>query len=96
VATVMYEAGVRTRVIERIMGWAPRQMHARHYLRVASEQMHQAILTLYRDDPISDRQRELQLLRPVAARVSRGTAGWLEQDADRLSQLEAQLDLKAS
>jgi integrase len=34
VATVMYEAGVRTRVIERIMSWAPRQMHERHYLRV--------------------------------------------------------------
>jgi integrase/recombinase XerD len=59
VATVMYEAGVRTRVIERIMGWAPRQMHERHYLRVASDVMHQAILTLYADDPISDRQREV-------------------------------------
>lgn len=35
VATVMYEQGVRTRVIERIMGWSPRQMHERHYLRVA-------------------------------------------------------------
>ena len=77
------------------MGWAPRQMHERHYLRVASEQMHEAILTLYRSDPISERQRELQELRPVAA--ARETAsGALEQDAARLSQLEAQLGLKAS
>lgn len=95
VATVMYEAGVRTRVIERIMGWAPRQMHERHYLRVASEQMRDAILTLYRDYPISDRQRELQELRPVAAAREKGSGG-LEQDAARLAALEAQLGLKAS
>jgi site-specific recombinase XerD len=56
VATVMYEQGVRSRVIERIMGWAPRQMHERHYLRVADDAMYDAILTLYRDEPICDRQ----------------------------------------
>jgi hypothetical protein len=71
-------------------------MHERHYLRVASEQMHDAILTLYRHDPISNRQRELEPLRPAAAGASAGTQGWLEQDADRLTQLEAQLGLKAS
>jgi integrase len=95
VATVMYEAGVRTRVIERIMGWAPRQMHERHYLRVASEVMHQAILTLYADDPISDRQRETVELRPVAAATPRDSAGFYA-DAARLSELEHQLGLKAS
>jgi hypothetical protein len=47
----MYEQGVRARVIERIMGWAPRQMYERHYLRVADQQMHEAIRSLYRDDP---------------------------------------------
>jgi len=96
VATVMYEAGIRTRAIERIMGWAPRQMHERHYLRVASEQMHEAILTLYRNDPISDRQRELQQLRPVAVAGAGETTGWLEQDTARLSALEAELGLKVS
>ncbi len=58
VATVMYEEGVRTRVIERIMGWAPRLMHERHYLRVANEPMRRAILTLYHDDPVCDHQHE--------------------------------------
>jgi hypothetical protein len=50
-ATVMYEHGVRTRVIERIMGWAPCAMHERHYLRIAPEPLHKAIRTLYHDDP---------------------------------------------
>jgi site-specific recombinase XerD len=52
IATTMYEQGVRTRVIERIMGWAPRRMYERHYLRVADTAMREAILNLYRDDPI--------------------------------------------
>ena len=55
VATVMYENGVRARVIERIMGWAPRQMYERHYLRVADQQMHEAIRGLYTEDPICER-----------------------------------------
>lgn len=95
VATEMYEAGVRTRVIERIMGWAPRQMHERHYLRVASDVMHQAILTLYHDHPISDRHREAVELRPVAPAAADGSGG-LDADAARLAELEHQLGLKAS
>lgn len=95
VATVMYEAGVRTRVIERIMGWAPRQMHERHYLRIASEQMHQAIVTLYRDDPISARQRQALELRPLVAPAP-SRSGGLEADVARLDELEHQLGLKAS
>ena len=75
VATLMYENGVRTRVIERIMGWAPRRMHERHYLRVADQPMREAILTLYHDDPISDRQAQaLQLPRP---RPQAGSPDWL-------------------
>ena len=73
VATVMYERGVRTRVIERIMGWAPRRMHERHYLRVADEPMHDAIQTLYRDDPICERQT--QTLRPEPSRHRTRTRG---------------------
>jgi len=54
IATTMYEHGVRTRVIERIMGWAPRRMHERHYLRIADHQMREAILTLYRGTALCD------------------------------------------
>lgn len=94
VATVMYEAGVRTRVIEKIMGWAPRQMHDRHYLRVADETMREAILTLYRDDPITDRQRPTLAPQPVAAPTA--TTGSLEQEAARLAALEARLGIDAA
>jgi integrase len=86
VATVMYEQGVRTRVIERIMGWAPRRMHERHYLRVADEAMHEAILGLYLDNPICDRQeRALQLNTPPKP------SAWLAAETAQLEQLEAQL-----
>jgi integrase len=92
VATVMYERGVRTRVIERIMGWAPRQMHERHYLRVADETMRDAILTLYRDDPISDRHAASLNLRPVATSTPTYRT-WLSAEADRLDALEQRLGL---
>jgi integrase/recombinase XerD len=90
VATVMYEQGVRTRVIERIMGWSPRQMHERHYLRVADEPMHDAIRTLYREDPICDRQR--QALQPVATPVqnTKPTA-WLAGETGKLERIEQRL-----
>ena len=94
VATVMYERGVRTRVIERIMGWSPRQMHERHYLRVADEAMHDAIQTLYREDPICERQRET--LRPVvlpAAIVE--PAAWLAGETARVEELERRLRMRA-
>lgn len=95
VATVMYEQGVRTRVIERIMGWSPRQMHERHYLRVADAPMHDAIQTLYREDPISERQQ--RTLRPVvpAAGDEPGEA-WLAAESARLEVLERRLGLRAS
>lgn len=90
VATVMYEHGIRTRVIERIMGWSPRQMHERHYLRVADEAMHDAIQTLYCEDPICDRQTET--LRPVAISTPNvEPAAWLAAETARLEELEQRL-----
>lgn len=93
VATVMYEQGVRTRVIERIMGWAPRTMHERHYLRVADQPMHEAIRSLYRDDPIFPGQLELQPARP--ALPERRHDGFLAAERGRLEHLERELGLSA-
>lgn len=90
VATIMYEQGVRTRVIERIMGWAPRRMHERHYLRVADEPMHDAILGLYRDDPICDRQERALRLTALPTPAAEPTA-WLADETARLERLEQQL-----
>jgi integrase len=90
VATVMYESGVRARVIERIMGWAPRQMYERHYLRVADRQMHDAIRGLYREDPICERQR--RSLQPVAvATISEESSAWLAAETAKLERLEQRL-----
>jgi len=91
VATVMYEQGVRTRVIERIMGWAPRRMHERHYLRVADEPMHEAILGLYHDDPICDRQARALRLTAVPPAPATEPSVWLADEAARLERLEQQL-----
>ena len=90
VATVMYERGVRTWVIERIMGWAPRQMYERHYLRVADKPMHDAILTLYHDDPICDRQEKAVRPTPVPTPIVEPSE-WLADEKARLEQLERQL-----
>jgi hypothetical protein len=88
----MYEHGVRTRVIERIMGWAPRTMHERHYLRVCGTPMRKAIETLYREDPICDRQRA-----PLAPLPSEPTTepAWLAHESARLDQLEHAPRLRA-
>jgi integrase len=94
VATVMYENGVRARVIERIMGWAPRQMYERHYLRVADEAMHDAIRGLYRDDPICDRQQQTLQPRAVEARATEPMP-WLATETARLELLEQQLRSQA-
>jgi integrase/recombinase XerD len=95
VATVMYEQGVRARVIERIMGWAPRQMYERHYLRVADDAMHQAIRGLYQEDPICERQQ--RSLQPVAVPVTNAEpSGWLVSETAKLEQLERQLATRAS
>lgn len=94
VATVMYEHGVRTRVIERIMGWAPRRMHERHYLRVADEPMHDAILSLYREDPICDWQERALRLAALPTPAAKPSA-WLASEAGRLEQLEQRIGLHA-
>jgi integrase len=95
VATVMYENGVRARVIERIMGWAPRQMYERHYLRVADQQMHEAIRGLYRDDPICERQQ--RALQPVAVPTTTAEPStWLAAETAKLERLERRLGLRAS
>ena len=90
VATVMYENGVRARVIERIMGWAPRQMYERHYLRVADAAMHEAIRGLYAEDPICERQQ--RSLQPVAVPTTNAApSAWLAAEAARVERIEQQL-----
>jgi integrase len=91
IATLMSEQGVRTRVIERIMGWAPRRMHERHYLRVADQPMHDAIQGLYRDDPIIKPRRSKPAGSAAALPRPRRPSGWLADETARLAQLEQQL-----
>jgi integrase/recombinase XerD len=91
VATVMHEHGVRTAVIDRIMGWAPRTVRERHYVRIAPQVMRDAILTLYRDDPICPQQ--LAVSEQLAERNERRASGFLDREAARLEQLEHELGL---
>jgi len=90
VATVMREQGVRTEVVDRIMGWAPRTVRDRHYVRVADEAMHQAIRTLYQDDPIYRPQEPEEP--PAAAKPAEVPAA-LAKYTDRLARLEHDLGL---
>lgn len=53
VATSLAENDVAERIIDKIMGWAPRTVRSRHYVRVADASMQEAILKLYADDPLS-------------------------------------------
>jgi integrase len=52
VSSVLYEEGVRESWIEAILGHAPRTVNARHYRRIPDQQLHAAILQLYRSDPL--------------------------------------------
>ena len=52
VATSLYENDVPERLIEDILGWAPRTVGKRFYRRGSSEKAHEAILKLYADDPL--------------------------------------------
>lgn len=96
VATVMHEQGVRTAVIDRIMGWAPRTVRERHYVRIASQVMHEAILTLYRDDPICPQQLDWQRTpAPAPAPPAEpGLTGFLVRETERLEGLERELGLR--
>lgn len=52
VATSLAENDVPEGIIDRIMGWAPRTVGRRYYIRRADHRMQEAILALYREDPI--------------------------------------------
>jgi integrase/recombinase XerD len=52
VATSLARNGVDERIIDKIMGWAPRTVRARYYVNVATEEMQRGILRLYADDPV--------------------------------------------
>jgi integrase/recombinase XerD len=53
VATSLAENEVPEGIIDRIMGWAPRTVGRRYYIRRADHRMQEAILRLYADDPIT-------------------------------------------
>ncbi len=52
VATSLFRNGVPGDTIDRILGWAPAGIRARYYLSVQADDLHRAILRLYRDDPL--------------------------------------------
>ncbi len=66
VATVLYEEGVQTDTIDKIMGWAPTSVRQRYYTRVADRSLYEAILKLYVSDPIE--RAPLKVARPQVAR----------------------------
>ena len=53
VATSLAENEVPEGIIDRIMGWAPRTVGRRYYIRRADATMQEAILKLYANDPIA-------------------------------------------
>lgn len=53
VATSLTENGVPEGIIDRIMGWAPRTVRDRYYVRRADDSMQTAILRLYADDVVA-------------------------------------------
>lgn len=52
VASSLYANGVETDTIDKIMGWAPRAVRSRYYVKHASDALQRAILRLYADDPV--------------------------------------------
>lgn len=44
--------GVNDALIDRIMGWAPRTVGRRYYIKIAGPELQRAILRAYADDPI--------------------------------------------
>jgi integrase len=91
VATELHEQGVRKRVIEKIMGWAPRTVYGRHYLRIADQATREAILTLYRNDPICSEQ--LDPPPPPLRLVEAAPPAALAGDLTRLERLERKYGL---
>lgn len=93
VATNMHEQGIQTGVIDKIMGWAPRTVRDRHYIRIADHTMHQAIQTLYQNDPITSQKRHERPATPATAQKHE-SEGWLAKETARLNQIECQLGLR--
>ena len=91
VATVLYEQGVRGHVIDQILGWAPSNVRNRHYIRTASTVLHEAIQTLYQNDPITpsvtDDSAAAEATPPPEPSPD------LRDDLNRLIRLEHQLGL---
>lgn len=52
VASSLYANGVDGDTIDKIMGWSPRVVRTRYYVKVAPEQLQRAILKLYANDPV--------------------------------------------
>jgi integrase len=52
-ASSLYANGVRSDTIDRILGWAPREVRSRYYVKIADEELQSAILQLHLNDPIS-------------------------------------------
>jgi integrase/recombinase XerC len=86
VASELYANGVRTHIIDRLLGWAPRTVRDRHYIRIADGAMRDAIATLYQRSPICPDQPQGRRRPPVAA------PDVLVADVARLTKIEAALD----
>jgi hypothetical protein len=87
----MYEHGIKEHTIDQIMGWAPRTVRDRHYIRIAPKAMHQAIQTLYHDDPICPAPGEIPT---TPSTTSRSLPADLHRELTRLVQLEKELGLQ--
>jgi len=79
--------GVREHVIDQIMGWAPRTVRDRHYIRIAPQTMRDAILTLYQDDPICDPPQAPIEPPPPTTTIAED----LQRELRRLLEIERQL-----
>ncbi|MGD0167757.1 MAG: tyrosine-type recombinase/integrase [Gaiellaceae bacterium] len=51
-ATALFEEGVQTDIIDKILGWAPSSVRSRHYTRLPDRSLYQGVLRLYASDPI--------------------------------------------
>jgi site-specific recombinase XerD len=55
VASSLIEEGVAYDVVDSLMGWAPTSIRGRYYVRVPERSLYEAVLRLYRTDPIERR-----------------------------------------
>jgi site-specific recombinase XerD len=62
VASELYRQGIDTPTIDKLLGWAPRTVRDRHYLRIATPTLRAAINALYQDDPILASENHSQKL----------------------------------